>query len=56
LPLDATDLRVVIGNQGETGSIWIDNIQFEPNDHATPYADGARLPHDEYLAARGFLP
>ena len=31
------------------GTIWIDNVQLEAKDHPTPFVDGTRPPHDEYI-------
>jgi hypothetical protein len=49
LPRDASLLTVQVGVYGGTGSVWIDDVQFEAKDHPTPFVDGVRPPHDEYL-------
>ncbi len=53
LPADAADLHVRVGMQDASGAIWIDNVQLEPKDHATPFTQGVRIPHDEDIALRG---
>ncbi len=55
-PVDATDLRVRVGLENATGTLWIDNVQFEPKDHPTPFTEGVRPPHDEFMARNGLEP
>ena len=50
VPAGARNLTVQVGVFGGTGSVWLDNVQFEAKDHPTPFVDGVRLPHLEYLA------
>ncbi len=55
IPVGASWLLVAVQLYG-TGTIWVDNLQLEAKDHATPFVEGTRLPHDERLAALGLLP
>ncbi len=49
LPLNASWLMVTVIIYGH-GTIWLDNLQLEAKDHPTPFVNGVRLPHDEFLA------
>ncbi len=33
-----------------SGTLWVDMLQLEQKDHATPFTPTQRLPHDETLA------
>jgi hypothetical protein len=48
LPRDVSWLQVSVLMYGR-GTIWIDNVQLEAKDHQTPFVDGSRPPHDEYI-------
>jgi hypothetical protein len=48
IPVGASWLLATFALYG-SGTIWIDNVQFEPVDHPTPFTEGTRLPHDEWL-------
>jgi hypothetical protein len=49
VPYGASWLSVSVVLYGK-GTIWIDDLQLEAKDHQTPFADGIRLPHDEYVS------
>jgi hypothetical protein len=49
IPIGSSWLLVSVALYG-TGTIWIDDVQFEPQDHPTLFTEGTRLPHDESLA------
>lgn len=49
IPIGSSWLLASVALYG-TGTIWIDDVQFEPQDHPTPFTEGTRLPHDESLA------
>ena len=52
LPKEVRELSIVIRLWPEIqGTLWIDNVQFEAKDHPTPFVQGTRVPHDEYLAS-----
>jgi 4-amino-4-deoxy-L-arabinose transferase-like glycosyltransferase len=52
LPKAVRELSVVVKLWPEIqGTLWLDNIQFEAKDHPTPFVQGTRVPHDEYLAS-----
>lgn len=55
LPSDAKEPQIEIGIDDGSGTLIVDNVQFEPKDHVTPFTEGVRLPHDESLALRGLL-
>ncbi|MCP4643904.1 MAG: glycosyltransferase family 39 protein [bacterium] len=57
-PLNAEDrLCTEIVNLYEgSGTVWIDNVQFEAGERPTPLVRDVRPPHDEFLAALGPAP
>jgi hypothetical protein len=48
IPYGVSWLSVSVALYGK-GTIWIDNVQLEAKDHPTPFVDGSRPPHDEYI-------
>lgn len=51
IPERCESAMLMLGLTNATGTLWVDNVQFEPGDHATPFVNGMRLPHDQRLAA-----
>ena len=52
IPLDITSLRVEVGLEDGTGTLWVDQVQVEEGTAPTPFTDTFRLPHDEMLATK----
>jgi hypothetical protein len=53
LPADVSDLRIGAGFAGGFGEFWVDDVQLEAQASPTVFAPGARMPHDEFIAAHG---
>ncbi len=53
IPERCESAMLMLSVTNATGTLWVDNVQFEPGDHATPFVNGTRLPHDQRLAATG---
>ncbi len=53
IPERCDNVRIMLSISDASGTLWLDNVQFEPKDHATPFVNGTRLPHDQRLAAAG---
>lgn len=49
--LECSDLELEIGIEGDSGIVWVDEVQLEVGDHPTPFVEGTRLPHDISLQA-----
>lgn len=47
-PKGATELALTVALDGP-GTVWFDNVQFEPRDHATPFTSALRPSHDQLL-------